>query len=124
MHLWYLAMLVGSLFAMGLCDFRWKLTFFQHPKRAAAIIGGMLIGFLLWDAAGIATGVFFRGDSPYMTGIELFPEMPLEEPIFLIFLTYLTLNLTGLMRLLVTPWDELNPPATRSDSAQPGRVVQ
>lgn len=28
----------------------------------------------------------------------LAPQLPLEEPIFLFFLTYLTMNLTGLLR--------------------------
>ena len=36
-----------------------------------------------------------------MLGIELAPEMPLEEPVFLFFLTYLTLNLTSGSRILL-----------------------
>ena len=55
------------------------------------------------NALGIATGTFFRGDSPFMTGVELAPEMPLEEPIFLFFLTYLTLNVTSGARKVVGP---------------------
>lgn len=36
-----------------------------------------------------------------MTGIELAPEMPLEEPIFLFFLAFLTINLTSAVRMVV-----------------------
>ncbi|MDN6647329.1 MAG: lycopene cyclase domain-containing protein, partial [Corynebacterium flavescens] len=54
----------------------------------------------------IATGTFFRGGSPYMTGIELAPELPVEEPIFLFFLSYLTLNLISAFRRLFSSRQE------------------
>lgn len=97
----YLAILVTTLICMVLCDFRWRLTFFHDARRAWAVSAVMLVTYLAWDALGIVTGVFFRGGSPYMTGIELAPEMPLEEPIFLFFLTYLTMNLTSGARLIL-----------------------
>ncbi|WJZ01967.1 lycopene cyclase domain-containing protein [Corynebacterium freiburgense] len=74
--------------------------FFQDFRRACCISLIMVGAFLVWDALGIATGSFYRGNSPYMTGIELAPELPLEEPIFLFFLTYLTMNFTSSARLL------------------------
>jgi hypothetical protein len=40
---------------------------------------------------GIAEGVFFRGSGPWMTGILLGPELPLEELFFVILLCYSTL---------------------------------
>jgi lycopene cyclase domain-containing protein len=46
---------------------------------------------LLWDVVGIAEGVFFRGSGPWMTGILLGPELPLEELFFVILLCYSTL---------------------------------
>lgn len=97
----YLAILLTTLVCMVLCDFRWRLTFFHGARRAWAVSAFMLVLFLVWDALGIITGVFFRGGSPFMTGIELAPEMPLEEPIFLFFLTYLTMNLTSGARLML-----------------------
>lgn len=33
-----------------------------------------------------------------MTGIELASELPLEEPVFLFFLTYLTINVVSFTR--------------------------
>ena len=47
----------------------------------------------MWDAVGIATGVFVKGDSPIFVGILLAPELPLEEPFFLAFLCYLAVVL-------------------------------
>lgn len=96
----YLVILLATLACMVLCDFRWRLAFFHDARRAWAVSAIMLALFLAWDALGIVTGVFFRGGSPFMTGIELAPEMPVEEPIFLFFLTYLTMNLTSGARLL------------------------
>lgn len=97
----YLSILLVTLVCMVLCDWRWKLAFFFDARRAAVLSAVVVAAFLLWDALGIATGSFFRGGSDYMTGVVLAPEMPLEEPIFLFFLVYLTLNLTSGARLLL-----------------------
>ncbi len=97
----YLTILLVATGCMVLCDWRWRLAFFLDARRALVLSIGMVGAFLLWDALGIATGTFFRGDSPYMTGVNLAPEMPLEEPVFLFFLTYLTINLTTGARLLL-----------------------
>lgn len=100
----YLAVLVLSLVCMTLCDYRWKLAFFDRPGRAAVLIAGVVGLLLLWDVAGVATGVFARGDSPWMLGAEIAPEIPVEEPVFLCFLAYLGLNLTaGAQRLTSRP---------------------
>ena len=103
MHLSYLIVLLLTLGCMVLCDWRFTLAFFAEARRAALLSAAVVALFLLWDALGIATGTFFRGDSPFMTGVELAPEMPLEEPIFLFFLTYLTLNVTSGARKVVGP---------------------
>jgi lycopene cyclase domain-containing protein len=44
--------------------------------------------FLLWDLAGLALGIFARGESPHMTGVLLAPELPMEEVFFLTLLSY------------------------------------
>lgn len=97
----YLAALMAVTGCMVLCDWRWRLTFFRNSTRAALVAASCVALFLVWDALGIVTGTFFRGDSPYMTGITLAPDMPVEEPIFLFFLTYLTMNLTAGVHLVV-----------------------
>jgi len=97
----YLACLLVSLGAMTLVDARWRLVFWRAPWASAIAIGAGTAFFLAWDAAGIVSGVFFRGASTITTGILLAPELPLEEPVFLVFLCYLTLVLVfGTERVL------------------------
>lgn len=93
MSLLYLASLLLSLGAMVLLDARFRLVFWRNARRATIVLAVGLVFFLAWDAAGIALGVFARGGSPYMTGVEVAPELPLEEIFFLLFLCYLTLVL-------------------------------
>lgn len=93
MSLLYLACLLLSLGAMVLLDARFRLVFWRDARRATIVLAVGLVFFLAWDAAGIALGVFARGGSPYMTGVEVVPELPLEEIFFLLFLCYLTLVL-------------------------------
>lgn len=93
MTLLYLLALLVSLGAMVLLDRRFRLVFWRDARRAGITLGVGLAFFLAWDAAGIALGIFARGGSRYMTGIEVAPELPLEEIFFLVFLCYLTLVL-------------------------------
>lgn len=92
MSLVYLVALLGAILGTGLLDWRHKLAVFGGaPGRASVIVGVGVAFFLLWDVVGIAEGVFFRGSGPWMTGILLGPELPLEELFFLILLCYSTL---------------------------------
>ena len=97
----YAACLLFSLFGMLMLDWRHRLFWFADARRAAIVHVVGVAAFLLWDAGGIALGVFFRGETPYMTGVLLAPELPVEELLFLIFLYWLTMNVyTGAVRLL------------------------
>ena len=97
----YLACLLVALGAMVLLDARFRLVFWRDARRASIVLALGLVFFLAWDLAGIALGVFARGGSRLMTGIELAPELPLEEVFFLLFLCYLVLVLlTGARRML------------------------
>ena len=88
----YLGALVISLVGLGLLDFRHKLAFSGGAGvRSAVILVLSVAFFVVWDVVGIATGVFFRGSGPWMTGVLLGPELPLEEVFFLMVLTYSTL---------------------------------
>lgn len=93
MSLVYLVALLVSLGAMVLLDRRFRLVFWRDARRAGLTLAIGLVFFLAWDAAGIALGIFARGGSRFMTGIEVAPELPLEEIFFLLFLCYLTLVL-------------------------------
>ena len=97
----YLAGLLLSIGAMALIDARWRLAFWNSPGASAAAVGAGTALLLLWDLVGIGFGVFFRGDSPWATGLVLAPELPVEEPVFLVFLCYLSLvAVLGIERML------------------------
>lgn len=88
----YLAALLVSLTGMVLLDRRHKLFFWQDSVRATLVLTTGVVFFLIWDLTGIDAGVFFRGEGPWMTGILLAPELPLEEVFFLTLLCYMTMN--------------------------------
>ncbi|WP_026481979.1 lycopene cyclase domain-containing protein [Agromyces subbeticus] len=101
----YLAVLLGGIACMVLLDVRYRLVFAsprsRTPRRAAIVLGVGVAFFLVWDLAGIGLGIFHRGDNAVSTGILLAPELPVEELVFLAFLSYLTLVLyTGAVRLI------------------------
>lgn len=97
----YLALLLGGLASMLLIDRRFELFFWRDPAVALLVTVAGTALFLWWDVAGIANGIFFQGENDVVTGVELAHELPLEEPVFLIFLVLCTMVLfTGTMRLL------------------------
>ncbi len=87
----YLLAILISAAGIAVIDARWKLAAFRSPGRTAAAVAIGVVFFLAWDAVGITTGVFLKGDSPLYTGVDLAPELPLEELFFLAFLCYLGL---------------------------------
>lgn len=96
----YAGALGFSLLGMAILDFRHGLFWGAALRsksagvwaRTAGVHFGVWALFLLWDIFGIELDVFFRGDSPYMTGINLTPHLPMEELLFLFFLVWLTIN--------------------------------
>ena len=87
----YLLAILVSAGGIAVIDARWKLAAWKSPVRTAAAVAIGVAFFLAWDAVGITAGVFLKGDSPLYTGVDLAPELPLEELFFLIFLCYLGL---------------------------------
>lgn len=97
----YLGTLLLSAGCILLVDWRFKIFVFLHPVRAALVTLGGAVFFLAWDLAGIGLGIFLHGPAPYMTGVMLAPELPLEELVFLLFLCHLTMVLVlGSQQLL------------------------
>jgi lycopene cyclase domain-containing protein len=94
----YLAGLLVALAGMVVLDLRFRLFFAIAPVRAAAVLVLGIAFFLCWDVAGIDLGIFFRGNPGLLTGVQLAPELPLEELFFLALLCYLTMNLYGAVR--------------------------
>ena len=88
----YLAALLVALFGMVMLDRRFHLFFWRDPRRATIVLAAGILFFLVWDLVGVGLGVFFRGETAFMTGIQIAPEIPLEEVFFLALLCYLTMN--------------------------------
>lgn len=84
----YLLILVLGLIGMGLVDYKFKLAFWGDLRRSAAAVGIGVLAFLAWDIAGIGLGIFFIGQTSWLTGVLLAPQVPLEEPVFLLLLCY------------------------------------
>lgn len=89
----YLAGLIFSIIGLGLFDWKFKLGFSANRKAALLATLLPLIFFLVWDGAGIALGIFFRGETSHLTGLLIAPELPLEELFFLFLLNYTTLTI-------------------------------
>jgi lycopene cyclase domain-containing protein len=95
MGLLYLLALAIALFGMVMLDRRFRLFFWVAPRRATAVLVVGLVFFVVWDLAGIGLGIFFRGETAFMTGLQVAPELPVEELFFLTLLVYVTMNLYG-----------------------------
>lgn len=106
----YLGGLLFALLGMVVLDLRFRLFFWRSPRRAAAVLALGIVFFLAWDAAGVSLGIFFRGNLALLTGVQLAPEIPLEELFFLTLLCYLTMNSYGAL--------------TRRSSSRPSRRIE
>jgi lycopene cyclase domain-containing protein len=93
----YLLALAIALTGMVVLDRRFRLFFWKSGRRAAAILLIGVLFFLAWDLTGIGLGIFFRGETAFMTGLVVAPELPIEEIFFLTLLCYLTMNLFGFL---------------------------
>jgi len=91
----YLIALLVALAGMIVLDRRFRLFFWRGAWRAAVVLMIGLVFFLVWDLQGIRLGIFFRGETSFMTGWQWAPQLPLEEPFFLLLLCYLTMNVYG-----------------------------
>lgn len=100
----YLVSLLLGITCMLLLDHRFRLFFWRDAKAAAIVTAVGLLFLLAWDLAGIGLGgIFLRGGEGTIAtgGLLLAPELPIEEPVFLIFLVLCTMVLyTGARRLL------------------------
>ena len=93
MRVAYLGALLLSGGGLALADRRWRLLFWEDARRATLVVGTGVAVLLAADLVGIAHGLFFRAPTRVMTGLLLAPELPVEEPVFLAFLSYLTMLL-------------------------------
>jgi len=89
----YLAALTVAITGMVMLDRRFRLFFWADARRAAIVLVVGLAFFVTWDLFGIGLGIFFRGETAFMTGLQVAPELPVEELFFLALLVYVTMNL-------------------------------
>ena len=87
----YLGLLLLSLAGLVTLDVRFKLAFAKNPKAASIAIGAPYLLFVIWDFTGIASGIFFKGQSSLLTGLMVAKDFPVEELFFLALLCYSTL---------------------------------
>lgn len=92
--LYFVALLI-ALTGMVMLDRRFTLFFWRDRRRATIVLVVGVLFFLAWDVAGVGLGIFFRGQTEFMTGLLIAPEIPLEEVFFLTLLCYLTMNVYG-----------------------------
>ena len=100
----YLLCLLIGLTGLTVIDWRYQLIFFSDWRRAVRIMVVLIAGFVVWDLLGVALGIFFVGDSNYLTGLRLAPEFPLEELFFLSLLVYTALVI---WRVLEVKWPRI-----------------
>ena len=91
----YLASLTVVLGCLAVMDRRWRLFFWADARRAAVVFAAGYLLFLAWDLVALEARLYERGRSQWMTGLEVAPELPVEELLFLAFLPYLTMVLHG-----------------------------
>ena len=101
----YLIGLLVSLAGIAIIDARLRLALFVQTKRTLLTLLFGLSFFLLWDLAGIGLGVFWEGRTAWLVGIDLAPQLPIEEPFFLLLLCYLLL----VANLGLTRWSNSKP---------------
>lgn len=104
MQFLYLAALLFSFTGMAILDKRYRLAFFHNRKRTLITLAIGVAVFVIWDIFGIGLGIFFSGHSPFMSGLYLGPEFPIEEIFFLTFLCYFTLVM---FRLVEAKWSHI-----------------
>ena len=88
----YLGALLVSIAGLATLDFKYKLALGKNKAYRCLLIISVAF-FLIWDLAGIALGIFFRGNAQHLTGITLSKELPVEEIFLLTLLSYSALLL-------------------------------
>jgi lycopene cyclase domain-containing protein len=98
----YLAALVGSLACIALVDRRWRLVLWADPRRGLLVVAVGVVFFLAWDLLAVHYGFYRQSGSDLMTGIQIAPDVPVEELFFVAFLCYVTLVLHQLVERLAS----------------------
>jgi lycopene cyclase domain-containing protein len=98
----YLAALLLALACIALVDHRWRLVMWSDARRGAVVLAAGVVFFLAWDLLAVHFGFYRQSGSDLMTGLQIAPDVPVEELFFVLFLCYVTLVLHTLVDRLVT----------------------
>lgn len=124
----YLAALLVSVAGLVVLDARLRLFLFAAPRRALAVLAIGVAGFLLWDAAGVGLGVFFEGRSGLLVGVDLAPQIPVEELCFLVLLCLSAMDVFLLAQRVIgarrDPTNADTPPDGGIGRRRPRRVAR
>ncbi len=97
----YIIALLFSIFGMVMIDRKLKLAYFINKKATLLTVALSVLIFACWDLLGIFNGIFFEGNSRYISGLNLIPDFPIEEIFFLTLFCYITLLLLNGMKKYV-----------------------
>ena len=90
----YFASLLFALVGLLFWDFKSKLALFDDPIALLRVMGVSLGFFLIWDISGIVLNVFHT-NTRFTIGLNIIsPDLPIEELLFLLFLSYIVLLAT------------------------------
>ena len=92
-HGGYLVFLATSLLGLAIIDYRWKLAVAHNWKRGLSTVATGVVFFLAWDCLGVWRGIFFEGHNPWLIGLNVAPNVPVEELFFLTLMCYQALIL-------------------------------
>jgi lycopene cyclase domain-containing protein len=106
----YLFALLVALGGVGALDARLRLALWRAPRAWLAGVGAGVVLFLAWDAVALAAGFYSRGSGAALLGVDVVPRLPVEEVVFVTFLSYLAAVLHALAERAV---DRLRAPTGR-----------
>jgi len=98
----YLLCLLVSWAGVLTLDLRFGLALGRGPRvarvRVALVVLAGAVVLVVWDLVAIAQGFYGRGASDALLGVWLAPHLPVEEIVFVTFLSHLTLVTAGAAR--------------------------
>src|SRR6187399_1390352 len=94
----YLAAELVALAGVVAIDARLRLFVWADARRAAAVLVVGIVFFLVWDLVAISAGFYGRGRGDALLGLEVAPHLPVEELVFVTFLSYVTMVVLTLVR--------------------------
>lgn len=117
--LYLLALLVSAAGVLTI-DLRHRLVLGADARRGLIAVAAGAGLFLVWDVVAIAGGMYGRGGSATLTGLEVAPHLPIEEIVFVTFFSHLALVVHALVMRLAARGED----GSREDGRDRDRSVE